>query len=87
LAQALHMVVVCFTCMDDRGYDTFWTAERHVQPKGTELIPNILMLAMHLCSVAKRLKIVCGCNIAPIWHPLRLAEDYGIFLTGDATRE
>jgi hypothetical protein len=26
--------------MDERGYDTFWMAEHHFQPEGTELIPN-----------------------------------------------
>jgi hypothetical protein len=34
-------------CMDERDYDTFWMAEHHFQPEGTELIPNLLMMAMH----------------------------------------
>jgi hypothetical protein len=33
--------------MDERDYDTFWMAEHHFQPEGTELIPNLLMMAMH----------------------------------------
>jgi alkanesulfonate monooxygenase SsuD/methylene tetrahydromethanopterin reductase-like flavin-dependent oxidoreductase (luciferase family) len=60
-----------------RGYDTFWMAEHHFQPEGTELIPNLLM-AMHLCGVTKNINIGCGFNIVPMWHPLRLAEDYAI---------
>src|SRR6516225_10142099 len=28
-----------------RGCDTFWMAKHHFQPKGTELIPNVLMIA------------------------------------------
>ena len=70
--------------MDERGYDTFWMAEHHFQPEGTELIPNLLMMAMHLCGVTKNLKIGCGFNIVPMWHPLRLAEDYAMadILTG-----
>ena len=31
---------------------------------------------MHLAHVTKQLKIGCGFNIAPMWHPLRLAEDF-----------
>ena len=42
------------------------------------------MMAMHLCGVTKNLKIGCGFNIVPMWHPLRLAEDYAMadILTG-----
>src|SRR6185312_1825319 len=78
LAKAMHKVVAYAKCMDERGYDTFWMAEHHFQPEGTELIPNLLMMAMHLCGVTKNLKIGCGFNIVPMWHPLRLAEDYAM---------
>src|SRR5712691_9320464 len=53
-------------------------AEHHFQPEGTELIPNLLMMAMHLCGVTKNIKIGCGFNVVPMWHPLRLAEDYAM---------
>ena len=46
-----------------RGYDTFWMAEHHSQPEGTELTPNLLMMAMHLCGVTKNLNIGCGFNL------------------------
>jgi alkanesulfonate monooxygenase SsuD/methylene tetrahydromethanopterin reductase-like flavin-dependent oxidoreductase (luciferase family) len=62
--------------MDRTGYDTFWLAEHHFQREGYECIPNVLLLALHLCHITKRIKIGCGFNIAPMWHPLRLAEDY-----------
>src|SRR5260370_8189842 len=59
-------------------------AEHHFQPEGTELIPNLLMMAMHLCGVTKNLHIGCGFNVVPMCHPLRLAEDYAMadILTG-----
>jgi alkanesulfonate monooxygenase SsuD/methylene tetrahydromethanopterin reductase-like flavin-dependent oxidoreductase (luciferase family) len=84
LQKALHKVVQYAKCMDERGYNTFWMAEHHFQPEGTELIPNLLMMAMHLCGVTKNLNIACGFNIVPMWHPLRLAEDYAMcdILTG-----
>src|SRR2546427_984482 len=70
--------------MDRTGYDTFWLAEHHFQREGYECIPNILMLALHLCHITKNIKIGCGFNIAPMWHPLRMAEDYATadWLTG-----
>jgi alkanesulfonate monooxygenase SsuD/methylene tetrahydromethanopterin reductase-like flavin-dependent oxidoreductase (luciferase family) len=77
-AQAMAQV------MDRLGYDTFWTAEHHFQHEGYECIPNVLMLALHLAHVTKRLRFGCGFNITPMWHPLRLAEDFATadILTG-----
>ena len=62
--------------MDDKGYSTFWMAEHHFQREGYECIGNLLMEAVHLCHITDSIKIGCGFNIAPMWHPLRLAEDY-----------
>ena len=62
--------------MDRLGYDTFWMAEHHFQREGYECIPNVLMAALHLAHVTQRLRLGCGFNITPMWHPLRLAEDY-----------
>ena len=64
--------------MDGLGYNAFWMAEHHFQREGTECIPNVLMMALHLTHVTKNLKIGCGFNITPMWHPLRLAEDYAM---------
>ena len=64
--------------MDSLGYNTFWMAEHHFQPEGTECIPNLLMMAMHLVHKTKNLNIGCGFNVVPMWHPLRLAEDYAL---------
>jgi alkanesulfonate monooxygenase SsuD/methylene tetrahydromethanopterin reductase-like flavin-dependent oxidoreductase (luciferase family) len=62
--------------MDRSGYDVFWLAEHHFQREGYEVIPNILMLAVHLAHLTEKIKFGCGFNIAPMWHPLRLAEDF-----------
>ena len=70
--------------MDDLGYDAFWMAEHHFQPEGYECIPNVLLLAVHLAHITKNIEIGCAFNIAPMWHPLRLAEDFATadILTG-----
>ena len=70
--------------MDRLGYDTLWAAEHHFQREGYECIPNLLMEFVHLAHLTKNLKFGCGFNIAPMWHPLRLAEDFATadILTG-----
>jgi len=70
--------------LDEIGFDTLWLAEHHFQHEGYECIPNILMCAVHLAHITRALKIGCGFNIAPMWHPLRLAED---FATADILTE
>jgi len=78
LATALDKAQAMAVLMDGLGYNAFWMAEHHFQREGTECIPNVLMMALHLTHVTRRLKIGCGFNIAPMWHPLRLAEDYAM---------
>ncbi|PKB79070.1 MAG: hypothetical protein BZY88_15175 [SAR202 cluster bacterium Io17-Chloro-G9] len=70
--------------MEELGYDTFWSAEHHFQREGYECLPNLLLLYVHLAHLTKNLKFGCGFNINPMWHPLRLAEDYATadILTG-----
>ena len=75
--------------MDRLGYDTFWTAEHHFQYEGYECIPNVLMLAVHLAQVTRRLRFGCGFNITPMWHPLRLVRaltDQQIEAMGDPSK-
>ena len=69
---------------DRLGYDILWLAEHHFQREGYECIPNILMLSLHLANHTQSVKYGCGFNILPMWHPLRLAEDFATvdILTG-----
>jgi alkanesulfonate monooxygenase SsuD/methylene tetrahydromethanopterin reductase-like flavin-dependent oxidoreductase (luciferase family) len=76
LATALDKAVNIAQVLDRNGYDTFWMAEHHFQPEGYECIPNLLMFIVHLAHLTERLRFGCGFNIAPMWHPLRLAEDF-----------
>src|SRR5436190_442660 len=76
LASVFDKTEAIAKVMDEYGYDTLWLAEHHFQHEGYECLPNILMLAVHLAHLTKTLRIGCGFNIAPMWHPLRLAEDY-----------
>src|SRR5215472_906216 len=78
LASALGKAEAMAKLMDRLGYGTFWMAEHHFQPEGTECTPNVLLMALHLTHLTKNLRLGCGFNITPMWHPLRLAEDYAM---------
>src|SRR3954464_11507184 len=56
LAEVMHKTVTYAKQMDRLGYEALWMAEHHFQPEGTECIPNLLMMATHLCGVTRNLK-------------------------------
>ena len=64
--------------MDELGYYAFWTAEHHFQHEGYECLPNLIQLGLWLATQTTRLKFGCGFNVLPMWHPIRLAEDYAM---------
>jgi alkanesulfonate monooxygenase SsuD/methylene tetrahydromethanopterin reductase-like flavin-dependent oxidoreductase (luciferase family) len=76
LASVFEKTDAIAQCMDDHGFHTLWLAEHHFQHEGYEVLPNILMIAVHLAHLTQRLRTGCGFNITPMWHPLRLAEDF-----------
>lgn len=88
LATAYDKTDAIARVMDKSGFDTLWMAEHHFQPEGYECLPNILLTAVHLAHITKNIQLGCGFNIAPMWHPLRLAEDYATadYLTGGRVR-
>ena len=64
--------------MDELGFDVLWTAEHHFQREGYEVFPNLIQLGLWLSTQTKRLKFGCAFNVLPMWHPIRLAEDYAM---------
>src|SRR6476660_3828892 len=64
--------------MDRLGYDVLWTAEHHFQREGYECIPNLIQWGLWLATQTRRLKFGSAFNILPMWHPIRLAEDYAM---------
>ena len=64
--------------MDELGYYALWTAEHHFQREGYECFPNLTQLGLWLATQTRRLKFGCAFNILPMWHPIRLAEDYAM---------
>ncbi len=64
--------------MDDLGFYALWTAEHHFQREGYECLPNLVQLGLWLATQTERLKFGCAFNVLPMWHPIRLAEDYAM---------
>lgn len=78
LASAFDKAEAIATHMDQLGYDMFWAAEHRFQREGYECIPNLLLLFVHLAHLTRNIKFGCGFNVTPMWHPLRLAEDFAV---------
>ena len=78
LIESLDTAAQAAELMDELGFYALWMAEHHFQREGYECIPNIILLGTHLAARTKRLKFGCAFNIVPMWHPLRLAEDYAM---------
>ena len=78
LVGAYDNAVALATHMDELGYYCMWTAEHHFQREGYECFPNLILLGVHLAGLTKQLKFGGAFNVVPMWHPLRLAEDFAM---------
>ncbi len=78
LVGAYDNAVALAKHMDELGYYCMWTAEHHFQREGYECFPNLILLGVHLAGLTKQLKFGGAFNVVPMWHPLRLAEDFAM---------
>ncbi len=78
LSEPFFMARDVAQTMDGLGYHALWTAEHHFQHEGYECFPNLVQLSLWLPPQTRRLKLGCAFNVLPMWHPVRLAEDYAM---------
>ncbi len=78
LSEALWTARDIALVMEECGFYALWTAEHHFQREGYECLPNLVQLGLWLATQTKRLKFGCAFNVLPMWHPIRLAEDYAM---------
>jgi alkanesulfonate monooxygenase SsuD/methylene tetrahydromethanopterin reductase-like flavin-dependent oxidoreductase (luciferase family) len=78
LVEGMAMAEDVAHVMDDLGYDTLWLAEHHFQREGYEVIPNLVLMGTYLATQTRQLKFGCAFNVTPMWHPIRLAEDFAM---------
>ena len=63
---------------EELGFEAMWLGEHHFGPYGAGDLPNPILLGADLAARTSRIRIGQMANIAPWWHPIRLAEDIAI---------
>ncbi|MEV7908652.1 LLM class flavin-dependent oxidoreductase, partial [Streptomyces anulatus] len=62
---------------DRHGFRAVWTPERHFHPFGG-LYPNPSVVGAALAAITERVHIRAGSVVAPLHHPLRIAEEWSV---------
>lgn len=62
---------------DENGFAAIWTPERHFHAFGG-LYPNPAISAATVAAVTKNVKVRAGSSVAPLHHPVRVAEDWAM---------
>ncbi|MEU8759665.1 MupA/Atu3671 family FMN-dependent luciferase-like monooxygenase [Streptomyces sp. NPDC048659] len=62
---------------DRHGFRAVWTPERHFHPFGG-LYPNPSVVGAALAMVTSRVALRAGSVVAPLHHPLRIAEEWSV---------
>lgn len=63
---------------EELGFEAIWLGEHHFGPYDVGDLPNPILLGADLAARTSRIRIGQMANIAPWWHPIRLAEDISI---------
>lgn len=62
---------------DRLGFKAVWTPERHFQNFG-QVFPNPAVLGSALALATERIDIRAGSVVLPLYHPLRVVEDWSV---------
>ncbi|MGW4476042.1 MupA/Atu3671 family FMN-dependent luciferase-like monooxygenase [Nonomuraea sp. NPDC004354] len=62
---------------DANGFTAVWTPERHFHPFGG-LYPNPAVTGAAIAAITERVQIRAGSVVAPLHHPIRIAEEWSV---------
>ncbi len=62
---------------DRHGLSAVWVPERHFEPFGA-IYPNPSVLAAALATITHRIELRAGSVVAPLHHPIRIAEEWAV---------
>lgn len=62
---------------DDHGFTAVWTPERHFHAFGG-VYPNPAVTGAAVAAVTKRVAVRAGSVVAPLHHPMRIAEEWSV---------
>jgi natural product biosynthesis luciferase-like monooxygenase protein len=63
--------------VDQAGFKAIWIPERHFHPWGG-LFPNPSVICAALATITKQIRLRAGSVVAPLHHPLRIAEEWSV---------
>lgn len=71
--QAYREAVEQVRFADELGYDCFWFTEHHFGTHGIN--PSVLSWAAYVAGITRRIRIGTAVVVAPLYQPVRLAEE------------
>ncbi len=76
-AEKYKLLLEAVRYADSRGFKAVWIPERHFNPWGG-LFPNPSVVCAALATVTKQIRLRAGSVVAPLHHPIRIAEEWSI---------
>lgn len=67
--EAVELAKAC----DEATLDSIWTSEHHFWDD--DYMPSLLVLSAAMAAVTQNVRVATGVLLAPLYHPIRLAED------------
>lgn len=71
-----HQLPDLAVAAEEAGFDALWAAEHHAFADG--YLPSLLLGLASASGVTRRIRLGAGLVVAPLHHPIRLAEDAAV---------